>query len=136
MRHLSQLTVLLLLMAGCSYTASNNKVTEPRTVDCLREVGELLSLHAGQFQRGPTKASDLARYEQGYPLGYQAVASGDIIVVWGAIMPGEGEQTGSDVIVAYERETPTNGGFVLLQNRHICRLTAAEFASARKFGKP
>jgi hypothetical protein len=126
--------LVLLLLVGCS-SSSSKPAEGPAAQDKLREVGELLSIYSGEFRRGPARVADLARYEQGYPLGYQAILTGEIVVIWGATMPGEGDQTGTEVIVAYEKQTPTEGGSVLLHNRQVRKLTAAEFASMPKFTK-
>ena len=89
--------------------------------------------YSGQTGQGPKKAADFSKYEAGYPLGYAAVQSGEVVVVWGAKIAGEGE-TGSAPanVVAYEKKVPAEGGLVLLQNGQVKQMTAAEFAAAPK----
>ncbi|MCS6864452.1 MAG: hypothetical protein RMJ56_11480 [Gemmataceae bacterium] len=84
---------------------------------------------------GPQKLSDLARFEHGYPLGYAAIKSGDVVVIWGAKAAPEGEVAAGRAgqnIIAYEKQTPTEGGLVLLENGTIKRMTAEEFKAAPK----
>ncbi len=102
--------------------------------DQLREVGLLLGLYSGENRRGPSRPEDLAQYEQGAPLGLQALRSGEIAVVWGASMPGEGDANKPTGVIAYEQKTPAEGGLVLRQNGQIETMTAAQFAAAPKAG--
>jgi len=119
-------------LAGCS---SSGKQADggPTRADELREVGQMLTLYSGESGKGPKKAADLAKYETGTPLGYKAVKTGDVVVVWGAKMPGEGEaKSAPPDVIAYEKKTPTEGGFVLLLNGDVKEMSAADFASAPK----
>ena len=79
------------------------------------------------------RSTDFAKYEAGYPLGYAAVQSGEVVVVWGAKIAGEGDAGSAPAnVVAYEKKTPAEGGLVLLQNGTVKEMTASEFASAPK----
>jgi hypothetical protein len=122
-------------LAGCSSsTTGSGGTTGPTKVDHLQEVGEMIALYSGKFRRGPSNVADLARYENGYPLGYAALKAGEIVIVWGSTMAGEGGG-GTEDVVAYEKKTPTEGGAVLLQNGKVKELSAAEFAAAPKAKK-
>jgi len=134
----THLALCLAVAAGCSSTPSRTgDGSAPTNADALHEVGQLLRAYPAKGGKGPAKAADLAPYEQGGPLGYAAVKSGDIVVVWGVTMAGEGDTAsggGTDVI-AYEKKTPTEGGSVLLSGGEVKTMTAAEFAAAPKGGK-
>jgi hypothetical protein len=123
-----------LLAVGCSFTRNPGEQKEPGREDELREVAELLTLASGQG-RGYDKPADLARYAEGFPLGYRAVVSGAIVIVPGATMPGEGERGGSEAVVAYEKDVPVQGGLVLLHNRTIKKMSPAEWQAAPRAGK-
>jgi hypothetical protein len=126
--------VAALLAAGCSATRKPGEQQGPTREDELREVAELLALASGQG-RGYRQPADLAPCAGGFPLGYQAVASGAIVIVPGATMPGEGERGGSTAVVAYEKDVPTQGGLVLLHNRTLEKMTPAEWKSAPRAGR-
>jgi hypothetical protein len=127
------LTLVLLAIAGCSSaSAPKGGDATPSREDLLTEVGQLLRAYPAKGGKVPAKVGDLAPYEMGGPLGYAAVKSGEIVVVWGATMAGEGDAGGAAEIVAYEKAAPTDGGAVLLQNGQVKKLSAAEFASAPK----
>jgi hypothetical protein len=73
--------------------------------------------------------------EPQFPRGYQAVKSGEVVVLWGAKMPGEGEVnagTAPDAVIAYEKKTASEGGYVLLQNGTVKEMSADQFKAAPK----
>jgi hypothetical protein len=128
----------LTTLAGCSSATKPEGGTTPPDSEVLREVGGLISMYSGEFKKGPAKAADLARYEAGYPIGYAAVQSGQVVVQWGVpmILEEGGETAGGTTdVVAYEKKVPTEGGQVLLHNGTVKEMTAAEFAAAPKAGK-
>ena len=124
--------VLAAALAGCSSKPEAAKA--PSTNDALQEVGGLIGAYTGEYRKGPAKAADLARYENGFPLGYAALKSGDVVVLWGATVVIEegGGGAGGTGVVAYEKKVPNEGGFVLLQNNTVKQMTAAEFQNAPK----
>jgi hypothetical protein len=139
MARFNMLCAMLLVGAlGCSSSSSESVNTDgkPPESDVLGEVAGLISSYSGEFRKAPQKLGDLARYEPGYPLGFQALKSGDIEVVWGARMTiEEGSGTGysgTTDVVAYQKQTPTGGGLVLLQNGDVKQMTAEEFKAAPK----
>lgn len=125
-------SVSLLVGAGCSSGPRGGQEGGPTRADELHEVGTMLTLLSGSG-RGYAKAADLAPYSDGCPLGYKALKSGDVVIVQGATMPGEGDKKGTDAIVAYEKAAPDKGGHVLLHNGTVKKMTADEFARAEKF---
>lgn len=97
----------------------------------LHEVGGLIRSYSGEAGTGPKRVTDLAKFEHGYPLGYAAVRSGEVTVIWGATVAGEGEADAAPAhVVAYESSTPTSGGWVLLQNGRAKEMSADEFRAA------
>lgn len=122
----------VVFVVGCSSNTNSTDTgaaTGPEAA--LREVGGLLQ--AASAGAAPKKASDLAPFENGYPVGYQAVQTGEVVVVWGAKVPGEGALASAPAdVIAYEKKAPTSGGWVLLQNMTTKQMTAAEFAAAPK----
>jgi hypothetical protein len=66
-----------------------------------------------------------------YNIGYSAVEKGEIVVVWGTTVAGEGGGGGTGV-VAYEKSAPDSGGAVLLQDGTVKQMTAEEFKSAKR----
>jgi hypothetical protein len=131
---LVSLTLVLLGVTSCSRTKTD-AAGQPGRAEELREIATILPLYSGQHKRGPRQASDLAPYEAGAPLGYRAVVANEIVIVWGATMPGEGEGGGTEAVVAYQKKAPTEGGWVLLQNGKVLEMTADQFQAAPKAGQ-
>jgi hypothetical protein len=59
------------------------------------------------------------------------VKSGDVVVLWGTTLQGEGDVGKDEIVVAYEKDVPTSGGFVLLSAGTVKKMTADEFKAAR-----
>jgi hypothetical protein len=119
------------LLAGCSSSApTGGEAAASYTL--LQEVNELLHLAAGPTGRPLGKLADLDRFRSTYPRAYEAIKSGDAVVLWGTPLKGEGEVGKDEVVVAYEKGVPANGGYVLLNAGSVKKMSASEFNSAPK----
>src|SRR5262249_1475673 len=116
-------------LAGCSPKPGGTQGITGSAA--LNEVAGMLRDYSYTHNRGPAKAADLAQYESLDPFGSRAVKSGDVVVVWGAKMAGEGGG-GSGAVIAYEKAVPTDGGSVLLDDGKVKAMTADEFKNAPK----
>jgi hypothetical protein len=133
-----RLAVGLVLAAGLIGCSSSDKPSgssgPPTSTDALQQVADMIRDYASANGRPPAKAADLAGMKNLYNIGYQAVESGDVVVIWGAGVAGEGGG-GSESVVAYEKKVPDSGGAVLLENGTVKQMTAAEFTAAPKAKK-
>src|SRR5262245_28221302 len=120
----------LVLLAGCS--SSQPPAEAMGTVTLFQDVEGLLRASEGTNKRPPARLADLNRHQSMFSRGYDAVKSGDVVVLWGARMQGEGEVGKNEAVVAYEKAVPTEGGYVLLSAGTIKKMTAAEFNAAPK----
>ena len=120
------------LLAGCSSQPKGAAVAPDVTL--LQDVNDLLRA-AGGAGRLPAKLADLDRYKHMFPRGYEVVKTGDVVVFWGAPFQGEGDVGKNEVVVAYEKNVPTEGGYVLLSAGSVKKMTAAEFNTAPKAGQ-
>jgi hypothetical protein len=119
-------------LIGCSRTPESGSAGPDRAAP-LRELGDLLRSAAPAPGRGPAKLADLNRFTSIFPLAYEAVKSGAVVVVWSAAMKGEGEvKGGGGEVIAYEKDSPASGGYVLLTSGEVKEMTADEFKSAPK----
>src|SRR5262245_29366415 len=127
----------LAILAGCSSQQAGDVAEMRGAPASLFEVNDLL--HGGGANGGPaTQLSDFEKRKSLFPRGYHAVKNGDIIVLWGVPPKGEGEVEKGvrQEIVAYEKDVPSAGGYVLYSGGTIKKMTASEFAAAPKAGKP
>jgi hypothetical protein len=122
----------LALVAGCSSRPVERAAPE---YSLLQEVNDLLHSSAGALGRPPAKLDDLGKHKSIYPRGYEAVQSGAVVVLWGAALKGEGEAGKDEAVLAYEKATPIDGGYVLLSAGTVKKMTADEFNIAPKAAK-
>ena len=123
---------LALLVAGCSGP------NQPRTVDRvdqdnLIEVGELYRHYQFTKKKPPQQLSDFNTLRSMGANGYEALRTGSVVLRYNATLPDTDEETGqtdSNEVLAYEKQVPENGGYVLLLNRSIKKMTADEFKAA------
>ncbi len=123
---------LAVLAAGCS--GPNG----PRTVDQvghdnLIEVGELCRHYQFTKQKPPQRLSDLNTLKTMGANGFEALRAGNIVLCYNATLPDTNEdpgQTESNEVLAYQKQVPENGGYVLMLNRTIKQMTADEFKAA------
>ena len=120
----------LALLAGCGPRPTADAPTTP----VLPEVSDLLRAAAGAAGRPPASLADLDGYKAMFPQGYEAVQSGDVVVLWGAPMKGEGEAGKDETVVAYEKAVPTDGGYVILSSGTIKKMTPTQFNATPKGG--
>ena len=94
----------------------------------LRYLGLYLQNH-GKNGRSPSKLDDLPDMKRDLPQVYRAIQDGDYVVYWNAPL------TPADAVIAYERDTPTKGGVVLVADGSVSRLTPEEFRAAPMAGR-
>jgi hypothetical protein len=126
-----------LLAAGCNNSGrpmSQDEVGESN----LRQVGELCRYYQVAKKKPPQKLADLVSVRSYAGSGYEAVRSGEIVLLYNAMLTDTGDEPGqgtSDDVLAYQKQVPESGGKVLMLNRGIRSMSAEEFKSAKKAGK-
>jgi hypothetical protein len=132
--HACLLTLLLgamVVFSGCSGGGSSSPSSGPDLFhhSSLQEAGDLYRNVILDTQKPPSKLSDFAKYENGFPTGYRELKEGNIVVIWGSPMVDSNTTT----VLGYEKATPDTGGFVLMQDtRTVKKLTSEEFKAAPK----
>lgn len=133
MRAIPSFTLLAVFaLAGCSSNNRTGGQTAPSSADALTEVGGMVRSYASETGKGPAKQADLAKYQNEFPHGWAALKSGEVVVVWGAKVAGEGGEGGGTGVVAYLKTVPETGGAVFLENGQVKEMSAEEFKSAPK----
>jgi hypothetical protein len=118
------LVVALFVPVGCSTRPATETGVAAEAPGRIREVYDLLVLHEEQKKHPAHAVQDLRPYENAYPGGYALVHDGKVSVCWGA------PATGAESILAFEKQAPAEGGWVVFQGGAIKRLTADEFRAA------
>ena len=121
--------MFLVMMLGCSSQIGGvGPGMEPQEA-IVKELGDLLRCGSGV----PKQLADLNTFETNFPVSYRAIKTGEMIVLWGIPMLGEGNAATSEgTIVAYEKDVPIMGGWVLMTNGKAKKVTAAECALLAK----
>ncbi len=129
---LTAFVLCFLLVGGCSSAGPTKG--DPESTE-FQELSDLFHAAAGKVGHAPTKLADLATAKGMFPKAYELVKSGDVIIVWGTPPKGEGDVGNNEVVLAYEKKVPTEGGYVLMSAGTIKKMSATEFNSTSKAGK-
>jgi hypothetical protein len=131
MRHLTKSWIVGFFIVALALGCSGGPVDPgPGSLDSfanleLQETWELYRLLLEEKNKTPTKLADVAQMAAAFPVGYDNIQQGNVVVNWGvAIGP---DKTG---VLAYLRDVPKQGGLVLQRNGKIVRMSAAEFSAA------
>jgi hypothetical protein len=125
------------LLLGCGGVAKvREAAARAKRANQLKMVG--LAYHDFQNSKGkaPAAPADLLPLLTTDPETAQALQNGDIVILWGAQVPGDFPQGTSLTVLGYDKDVPTKGGPVLLGDASTKIMTAAEFnAAPRPKGK-
>jgi hypothetical protein len=113
------------VIAGCT-SASTISTDDARKL-ALEELGRMLKALPEDGRKPPTKLAELEPIEPMIPLAGPMIRNGDINYVWGAAYIAGGKN-----LIAYEKSAPTDGGYVLLEDGSVKKMSASEFQSAPK----
>ena len=132
LRRLAVLAALLGFAVGCSSSGGSGGSIDP-TEAVFVELADLLRTGT----KPPTKIQELAQHESMFPKAYQAVKSGEVAVLWGTPMMDEGDAASgkAGMLVAHEKTASSAGGWVLMTNGQVKKVSSGEFESLPKGGK-
>ena len=94
------------------------------------QVGELYRHYQFTKKKPPQKLNDLSAVRSLGGDGFEAVRNGSIVLRYNATLPDTDEDPGhaeSNEVLAYEKQVPESGGYVLMLNRTVKQMTADEF---------
>jgi hypothetical protein len=120
----------ILCLSGCSKKAGPGSASAEREEE-LRQIGELYTLYLKEKKRPPAKLADLRAYEVPFPEGFQALSTGQCVVLWGVDLTKK-KESDANTVLAYDKATPTDGGLVLMKDGKTKILTAEQFQAAPK----
>ncbi len=122
---------LCVCVLGCGGAGTGQKGDDTiPTQPALAEVAELVKQHIQEKNRPPARLQDLEPYEPGLIIGYEGLKRGAVVLFYGASITAN-----ANTVLAYEKDVPTQGGYVLMQNGTVKRMTAEEFKKAPKAGR-
>jgi len=118
-----------LLLAGCGGPPETKPIESDEVG--LREFAAIYRDFTRKNRRSPKSLKEVQVKGQGYPNAMQMMKSGELVVLWGSPLAADGQ--GADVVLAYLKTAPEQGGNVLmLDGKTIKKVTAEEFKAAPK----
>ena len=126
--------VLLGLTAGCGGEGSQTAATADDKV-YLETLAEDYRMYTIAKKQPPRKIDDMKALQNMVSPAVEVVRKGDIIVEWGAALPDTKEEPGQSTapeILAYGKDVPEKGGYVLHLDRTVSKMTPEEFKAAPK----
>ncbi len=122
------LAVLLAVAPGCGGTTTKPTDSGPSGQETVDDVAAMLKEYSEVNHHAPARIEDLTDAAGSHPVGHAAVASREYIVLWRTSKSA----AGSGSVLAYQKDVPASGGFVLLQDGTVKKMTAEEFKAASK----
>ncbi len=119
------IVILAAFAAGCTENRKGSTGLERPVMLAMPEVQELYFTYQKAEGKPPSKLSDFDKMKQAFPRGYQAIQSGEVVVLWGA-------EFAADKPIAYEKAAPDKGGLVLFGDGAAREMTAEEVGPLKK----
>jgi len=93
----------------------------------MSQIKELYEYISMQKLKVPANFKDLEEYSGTLEDAYSLLADGEIVLHY-----GRGFSSGSNEVLAYQKDAESKGGHVLLRNGSIKQVTPTEFKTLRK----
>jgi hypothetical protein len=110
---------------GCGGSSSDSK-KEPVQME-LEDFAQFLKALPTDGVKPPKNMQEFMPREPMAPMAAEGLSKGELIYLWGADLRDGGES-----IIAYQKDAEANGGWVLLENGNVVRMTPEKFKSAPK----
>jgi uncharacterized protein (TIGR03067 family) len=137
------LALVFIPLPGCQQSQQGSQKPSPSPTTKAKLIGINFAYHnfCAVFRKSPGKIEELAPYVVGttFPESFRKMEEewlaelkkGEIVVIWsqqGAV----DAKKGTDIVTAYERRTPIEGGFVVFADGRVEWMTPAEFERTPK----
>ena len=138
MRRARVLLIVLFVMAavGCGSEPSKrdpNVNYGPSNKDMLIDFGAMLKAYIKEHKKAPLKVADFDRYAPAFSGAEEGLRTKTVVYLWGQPINTDAKAAGT--VLAYEKEAEASGGWVLMQDGNVRKMTADEFKAAPKAGK-
>lgn len=131
------LAVTLGLTSGCGTGTAVAEADKSMEAQGLRNLGAMYRAASESLSRPPKTIAELRKAEAQVPGGFSDIGETNVAIYLGVTLPAASSgpaEGASETVLAYDRMTPHQGGYVLLLDGSVKRLTAAEFKAAKKAG--
>lgn len=131
MKHLLTWMILstsLLCFIGCSGAKSVQGDDALR--QALLDFAQFLQALPSDGVKPPKKMAEFLPREPMAPIASEYLQNGKLVYIWGSGLSPDGQK-----IIAYEKAVETTGGWVLLENGTVEKMSSEAFSAAPKAGK-
>jgi hypothetical protein len=102
-----------------------------KLVNDLKQIGLAYHNFNDATNKAPAKAEDLAPYLENNKRLIDMLKNGEVVFAWGVTLREIAGTTGaSTTVLAYEKAVPTKGGYVLIADGSVKKMTADDFKKA------
>jgi hypothetical protein len=120
---------------GGGVMAGRNLAEKQRAGNDLRQIAQVYIQYELDMGRPPANAQEFINYIQRDAAKIaRAIQDGWYIVYWN-VRPSQLPSGSSNTVLAYDTDTPSQGGWVAMADGTAKRMTAQEFAAAPKAGR-
>jgi hypothetical protein len=119
---LCSVLTLSVLTCGCG---KNDRDPDAAMVNGLKDIWQAYKLHSETHKRPPTTSAELIRLGVAFPYLQELLDQNRVVVRWGAVLGADDGKS----ILAYEKETPEQGGFVLLTSGAVQKMSVDEYSA-------
>ena len=126
------------MMFGCGPSQEQAAMEQSQEAIGLQSLGEAYRTISLVNKRPPKRMQEVEQAAAASPSGLAGITASNVVVFWGAELTDLSEEPGkvpSDKILAYEKKVPEQGGYVLMLDRTVKKMTPEEFKAAPKAGK-
>lgn len=129
MRTFGSAIVLMAAAVACGCGGGDQLKTADQEKAALEDFAQFLKALPAEGKKPPSKMSEFEPLEPMAPMASESLRNGNVVYVWGAGLGG------GSAVVAYEKKAELEGGWVLVQDGTVRRMSADEFKAAPKAKK-
>jgi hypothetical protein len=123
---------------GCGSSPEKAAMETSAEAQGLKNLGKMYGIVSRSLKRPPRTIDELRKAETEVPGGFNSVGETNVAIFLGAEFaepPGKPGDDASETVLAYDRMVPLQGGYVLMRDGSVRRISAEEFKTAKKAGK-
>jgi hypothetical protein len=121
---------------GCSSSPQQAELDTSAQAQGLKNLGKMYAIVSRSLGRPPKTVDELRKAEAEVPGGFNSIGETNVAIFLGAELPDQpGKPADSETVLAYDRLVPIQGGYVLMLDGSVRKLSATDFKTARKAGK-
>ena len=126
----SILIVVCVLFGAFGCSGSKSGTVDDSMEPALKDFAQFLGALPSDGVKPPKKLAEFLPLEPMAPMSAEFIKDGKLVYFWGS-----GLKTGGQSIVAHEKGAEASGGWVLLEDGSVKKLTSEQFSAAPKAGK-